>query len=427
MSQEQVIKRIGIIGLGTVGEAVVRSLIRYGANIKRRSLLSLQIAGVCDKRSAKAHLASRLSVPFTSDPYKLINDPGIDIIVELVGGIEPAGTYICDALRAGKHVVTANKALLAERGRDILSLAAKQSRIVAFEASVCGAIPLIKSISEGLVACEVNKLYGILNGTTNYILWRMEKDKLDFSKALKEAKLKGFAERNPSIDIEGRDTLYKLCILSYLCFGIWPKPADVPTEGIGNISLLDIFYAQEMGYNIKLLAVAKRIKNRLQLGVHPTLIPEGHPLSETSSSYNSVYLDTEPAGDLLFYGKGAGGVPTSSAVISDIVDIAFYGKVVMRREEKVVLENNKDNASRYYVRFMTKDCPGVLAQISRILASKDISIASVTQKQRGRKNIVPIVMVTHDAKEDNIRKALKRIDALPSIKCPSRVIKMESL
>ncbi|MBU2102023.1 MAG: homoserine dehydrogenase, partial [Candidatus Omnitrophica bacterium] len=247
------IKRIGIIGLGTVGEATVRSLMKYSSVIANRTSLKIEIKALCDSKVKKRSLAARFRIPFTNDPSRLINDPDIDTIVELIGGINPAKQLIMDALRSGKNVVTANKALLAECGKELFALAERKRKRIGFEASACGAIPLIESISDGLVACQVQELYGILNGTTNYILYRMGKERMSFIAALREARARGFAERNPSLDIEGVDTVHKLCILSYLCFGIWPNPAKVHREGISNISLLDIIYAEELNYRIKLL------------------------------------------------------------------------------------------------------------------------------------------------------------------------------
>ena len=421
------VKKIGIIGLGNVGEATVKSLVKYSSAISRRTSLKLGIKGVCDAKSEKKNIAAKFSIPFTSNADKLINDPEIDIIVELIGGIEPAHSFIKKALKNGKDVVTANKALLATYGRDIFSLAKKKKRAIGFEASVGGAIPIIKSVSEGLVSCDVKKIYAILNGTTNYILYRMDKEKLDFSSVLKEAQDKGLAEKNPYLDIEGIDALHKLSILSYLCFGIWPSLKKVYTEGISKVSLADILYAKELGYKIKLLAIAKKEKDKLDLRVHPTFISAEHPLSDVSMAFNAVYLQTQPAEELLLYGKGAGGAPTSSAVISDIVNIALGGKGFIRREEKVELKNVKDNKSRYYMRLMVKDRPGVLAHIAEILASFNISIASVNQKDRGEDKFVPIVMVSHEAREDNVKKALLKIDKLSVVRKPSQIIRIEDL
>ncbi|MDD5195007.1 MAG: homoserine dehydrogenase [Candidatus Omnitrophica bacterium] len=421
------IKKIGIIGLGNVGQATVRSLKKYSSLIAHRTSLKIEIKGLCDARRSKSKFAKINLLPFTKDAYQLINDPAIDTIVELVGGINPAKQFIIDALKKGKNVVTANKALLAQHGRELFALAEKKKRMIGFEASVCGAIPLIKSISQGLVSCEVGEIYGILNGTTNYILYKMGKDKVDFSRALSEAQDKGIAERNPSLDINGVDTLHKLCLLSYLCFGVWPSPEKVYTRGIKDISLLDILYAEELNYRIKLLAIAKKRGKRLEVRVHPTLVSMDHPISEVSSSYNAVSLDTQPAGKLLFYGLGAGGGPTSSSVISDIVSISLHAESYLRQEEKVIFLKPENIRTRYYIRFMALDKPGVLAQVSRILAAFGISIASVTQKERMKRKFVPIVMITHEAKERDMRRALAKIDNLTSIKSPSQLIRIENL
>lgn len=421
------IKKIGIIGLGHVGESVARSLKKYSSLISRRTPLRIAVKKVCDKDKAKRRVAKKLGFSFSSDPQQLINDPEIDIIVELIGGIKPAGTFIEQALKNGKDVVTANKALLASSGKQIFSLAKRKNRSIGFEASVCAAIPLIKSISQGLISCEIKKIYGILNGTTNYILYKMAKNNIDFKQALAQAQDSGLAERSPGLDIEGKDTLHKLCILSYLCYGVWPSPSKVYTEGISKISLLDILYAQELNYRIKLLAIAKKARNSLDLRVHPTLVSMEHPLSHVSLAYNAVYLDTQPAGELFFRGEGAGGVPTSSAVISDIVSIASGKGTVIGRVEKVAIQNIKNARARYYIRFMAQDHPGVLAKISKILSSLNISIASVTQKERNEGRVVPIIMLTHEAREDSLRKALAEIDSLRVIKGSTQRIRIEDL
>ncbi|MBU2266394.1 MAG: homoserine dehydrogenase, partial [Candidatus Omnitrophica bacterium] len=384
-----IVKKIGIIGLGKVGQAVLESLKKYSSLVARRSAVKIEIKKVCDIAAGKKKLASKFSLDFSSDPFELIRDPEIDIIIELIGGLEPARKLIIESLRRGKDVITANKALLACSGKEIFSLARGLGRRLGFEASVCGAIPIIKSISEGLVGCEVRKIYGILNGTTNYILYKMAKENIDFSSALKSAQKEGYAERDPRLDIEGTDALHKLCILSYLCYGVWPEFKKVYSQGISKISLLDIVCAKDLHYRIKLLAIAKKEKGFLDLRVQPTLVPIEHPLASISSAYNAVYLDTQPAGELLFYGEGAGGVATSSAVMSDIVSIASSKQNLIRREEKVVIKNIENIKGRYYIRFMACDRPGVLADISKILSARNISIASVTQKERNKEKFVP--------------------------------------
>jgi len=420
-------KKIGIIGLGTVGEATLRSLYKYSSLIEKRTSLKVEVAKVCDARIQKRKFVSQFSIPFTTNPYDLINDPHIDIIVELIGGIKLAKNYVISALKKGKDVVTANKALLAESGKNIFSLAKKLKRSIGFEASVCGAIPLIRSISEGLVGCEVKKFYGILNGTANYILCKMHKERISFSSALREAQMKGFVEKRSQLDIEGIDTLHKLAILSYLCFGVWPSLSKVYVEGISKVSPLDVMYAEELSYRIKLLAIAKRRKSKLDLRVHPTLIPQDHPISQVSLAFNALWVEASPAGELLFYGEGAGGAPTSSSVISDIVSISFAKPRFVKEVLNIYLESINSLQSRYYIRFMALDKPGVLAKISKILASLNISIASVTQKERRKLRYVPIVMLTHEAKESSIRKALSKIDELSVIKGPSQFIRIEDL
>lgn len=422
-----IVKRIGIIGLGTVGEAVAVSLRKYSSLISRRHPFKLQVKKVCDLRKSKSRIAKKLGCLFTTDYLEIVNDPSIDIVVELIGGIKPAYELIIKALKNKKGVVTANKALLAAKGKEILSVSESTDMRIGFEAAVCGAIPLVKAVSEGLAGCEVSKIYGILNGTTNYILDKMDKEKLDFSEALKQAQSKGLAEKQPKLDIDGIDTLHKLCILSYLCYGVWPVFDKVYTEGISKISLADVLYAKELNYRIKLLAIAKKAKGALDLRVHPALISIEHPLAQVSGAYNAVYLDTKPAGELLFYGEGAGGVPTSSAVMSDIVSIAYNDEAFIRKQEAASLFKTKNANSRYYIRFMAQDSPGVLAKISKVLSSLKVGIASVTQKERKKGKLVPIIMLTHQASADNINKAVAAIDRLRVIKSPSQIIRIEDL
>ncbi len=421
------IKRIGILGLGVVGEAVIKTLARYKYLIKKRTSLKIEVRKVCDIREEKRKFASRWNVPFTKDPYEVIEDPTIDILVELIGGIEPAKEYLLSALKQGKDIVTANKALLAQCGKEIFSTAVKFKRSIGFEASVCGAIPIIKSISEGLVSCQINKLYGILNGTTNYILYKMHKDKVKFKDALKEAQKKGFAEHLPHLDLEGIDTLHKLSILTYLSFGRWPQIKNIYVEGISQITSLDIVYAEELSYRIKLLAIAKKENKKLSLRVHPTLVRRDHPLSEVNYAFNAVWLDTYPAGQLLFFGEGAGGVPTSSAVVADIVEVSLGRGLPQIKKEDVQFGDINNLRTRYYIRFMACDKPGVLANISKILASFKISIASVTQKERSRGQFVPIIMLTHEAREIDLKRALRKIDKLEIINPPSQLIRIEDL
>ncbi len=421
------VKKIGIIGLGVVGQATLDSLITYQSLIKKRTSLKLQVHKVCDLDPKKKKLAQGHRVRFTTDYRDIVNDPAIDVVIELIGGIRPAKEIILAAFAHGKHVVTANKALLATHGKEIFQSAHRNGRNIGFEASVCGAIPLIKSVSEGLIGCNIKSLYGILNGTTNYILYKMHQDQMSFQEALRDAQEAGFAENHPQLDLEGKDTLYKLCILSYLSFGVWPNVSKIFVEGITKINPLDILYAYELSYRIKLLAIAHKEKNTLSLRVHPTLIREDHPLSEVVCAVNGVWLDTHPAGELLFYGEGAGGVPTSSAIISDIVSVCVNRGVFARDEWDCTLKSINDLETRYYLRCMVRDMPGVLAKITRILSLHKISIASVHQKERAERGFVPIVMITHESQEANLKKALKEIDRLKEVKKTSQCIRIEDI
>lgn len=422
------VKKVGIIGLGTVGGAVLSTLIKNKSLIKKRTSLGIEVKKVCDLRPDKRKLANKFNVPFSRNPEDILRDPEIDIVVELIGGITPARDYIKSSLTKGKDIVTANKALLAQDGGNIFGLAESKGRSIGFEASVAGAIPIIKAVSESLVGCQVKSLHGILNGTTNYILSRMHKQGVNFKEALSAAQERGFAERVPRLDIEGFDSLHKLCILTYLAFGIWPDVNGIYVEGINKITPMDIACAKELSYRIKLLAVACVEKRVLNLRVHPTLIREDHPLSEVGSAFNAIWLDAHPCGPLLFHGQGAGGLPTSSAIVADIINVSLKGGPYYRpRPGKLILGGMDNLRTRYYVRFTALDKPGVLSKISSILARHKISIASVTQKERNKGACVPIIMLTHETREADLKKSLSGIDRLPVIKEPSMLIRIEDL
>lgn len=420
-------KKIGIIGLGTVGLATLKSLKLSSSLIKKRTGIKIEVKKACDLSASARRKASKLGVSTTKEAYDIINDPDIDIVVELIGGINPAKTFIKKALKNKKNVVTANKALLSEFGSELFPMAEKSNVNIGFEASVCGAIPLIRSVSQGLVGCKVKSIYGILNGTCNYILDQMSRKKVSFAEALKDAQIKGFAEAKPKFDIEGIDTLHKLSILSYLCFGAWPNLKKVHVEGVTKIEALDIFYANELDFAIKLLAVAKEDKSGLDLRVHPTLVPKDHPLAQVSSAFNAVWIDSHPAGKLFFHGAGAGGDATSSAVVSDIVNVCLVDSRLVQEHKRIKFTNIDDLMRRYYIRFMALDKPGVLAKVSKILASYNISIASVKQKKREKSKAVPIVMVTHEAKESSMKKALEKIEKASVIYGSSQLIRIEDL
>ncbi len=426
---------IGIIGFGTIGAGVVKALTSRRAFLREKSGIDINIVKICDKDLKTRRSVKVAKSLLTKVVGKVIYDPTIDIVVELIGGITPAKDIVLESLKAGKNVVTANKALLSDSGDQIFSLANDLGLSVGFEASVGGGIPIIRAIKEGFIADRIELIYGIINGTSNFILTRMAEDKLSFKEALAIAQVRGYAEKDPYLDISGGDSAHKLSILALLGFGAVVKPADIYTEGIVDIEQDDIQYAAGMGYAIKLLAIAKRNKGALELRVHPTLIPASHLLSNVSGVYNAIFVKGDLVGENLFYGQGAGAQPTSSAVVSDIMAIAkcmndggAQGHTCMRgarsKMEKCIpirkdvsrIEKMDEVMTRYYIKFLAIDKPGVLTKISGVLAKHRISIASVTQKERRAGSVVPIVMMTHDALERDMAKALREIARLNVIK-----------
>lgn len=426
---------VGIIGFGHVGACVVK-ILREKKNLLREKIgMEIAIRKICDKDTVSRRSIKTDRALLTKDVADILQDPQIDIVVELMGGIHPAKEYILEALKKGKHIVTANKALLAQEGREIFASAHDKGKSIYFEASVGAGIPIIKSLREGLVANNFNSIFGIVNGTSNFILSQMSSDNCSFSDALREAQLKGFAEKDPSLDINGIDSAHKLSLLAYLCFGKLVNIKDVYVEGISHISIADVDYARELGFQIKLLAIAKKEGDELEVRVHPTLIPKDHLLASVSGVFNAIYVSSDLAGDLLFYGPGAGAISAASAVVADLVDLTQGLKAGLFRptlnivQDRMVKRLRKidEVESRYYIRLMAVDKPGVLARASGILSKFGISIASVTQKERRRAQVVPIVMIIHEAKEKQLREALHRIDRLDSIKEKTVAIRMEEV
>ncbi|OGW14631.1 MAG: homoserine dehydrogenase [Nitrospinae bacterium RIFCSPLOWO2_12_FULL_45_22] len=428
---------IGIIGLGTVGTGAYKILTRNNQLIKKRLGVPLEI-----KRIADLDLDSDRGIPslnkdlLTTDAYKVIDDPEIDIAVELIGGLEPAKTFILRALDKGKHVVTANKALLAHYGHEIFQKASHASLDVGFEASVGGGIPIIRAIREGFAANNIEAIYGIVNGTANYILSKMTNEGGDFTQVLEEAQRKGYAEQDPSLDIEGIDSAHKITILASLAFGANIPLSRVYTEGIAAISPLDIQYARHLGYRIKLLAIAKRVGEEIDIRVHPTLLPQETPLANVDNILNALYIVGDAVGKNMFVGEGAGAMPTGSAVVGDIIEVS---RNILRGQGGRVpalgvlnpliadcpIRKIGEIRSEYYLRFMAVDQPGVLARISGILGDHSISIASVLQKDREPKEGVPVVMMTHEALEKDIQLALKKIDQLEVVLARTTLIRAE--
>jgi homoserine dehydrogenase len=371
---------------------------------------------------------------FTTDPYEVVNDPAIDIVVELMGGTTKAFDLVTTALKSGKHVVTANKALLAERGDEIFALATKMKRWVFFEASVGGGIPIIKSIRESLIGNEIDAMHAIINGTSNYILSKMTAEKSDFKSALKSAQEKGYAEADPTFDINGMDAAHKLAILVRFGFGGKVKLKDIYCEGIQHIRSEDIAFAEEFGYRVKLLAIAKRTKDGVEARVQPTLLPKDHMLANVNGSFNAILIHGNHVGDFLLYGRGAGSLPTASAVVSDLVDIAkrydrldIDSALPMRAHGKTFkVKQMPSIESRYYLRFSVKDEAGVLSQIAKILGDHRISISDCVQKERNLGNLVSLIVLTHDAHEKEVRAAIRLIDRMKQVRGKSQVIRIEN-
>jgi len=356
----------------------------------------------------------------------------VDVVVELIGGTQTARRLVIEALANGKDVVTANKALLAEHGDEIFEVASKNGKQVLFEASVGGGIPIIKTLSEGLVANRIDSIYSIINGTSNYILSEMSERKLDFKEALRLAQEKGYAEANPTLDIEGVDSAHKLAILVRLAFGGRVSFREVYSEGISRIRNEDIAFAEEMGYRIKLLAIAKRDPDGIEARVQPTLLPQNHILANVSGSFNAILLGGDEVGEILLYGLGAGPGPTASAVVSDLVDLAQgrgsrnLSSGSTNSPKPLKIKSISSLLSRYYLRFHVIDKPGVLSKLSSLLGRHRISISDVIQKERRAGSVVPLILLTHDAPERELRMAIREIDRLPAVQGKSQVIRIEA-
>jgi len=429
---------IGIIGFGTVGagafevlcanQAIIAS--RVGAEVVVKRIADLDIAS--DRGSAFQPDRSL----FTVDAKDVIYDPEIDVVVELMGGLQTAKTLILEAMKNGKHVVTANKALLAECGPEIYRAAEEYGVGLGFEASVGGGIPIIGALRNGLSGNRIQTCIGILNGTSNYILTKMTQEGLPFDKAVEEAVRLGFAEDPPTLDVDGTDAAHKLAIIISIAFGAPVSFKDIYREGIVSVTPDDIRFADEFGYGIKLLAIAKDLQDRIEARVHAAMIPKDHILANVNEAFNAVYLEGDFVGPNLYYGLGAGRRPTGSAVVSDIIGLAREIRCGSRTRvpplahvnapvREIVIQPIKDLVTPYYFRVSALDRPGVLSRIAGILADHQISISSVIQKGRERKGPVPIVMLTHEARESDVQKAVALIDELDVVAEKTVVIRVE--
>jgi homoserine dehydrogenase len=430
---------VGLLGIGTVGGGTWTVLERNRGEITRRAGRRIQITRVADKDLARARKLTQGRAKLTGDAYEVTRAPDIDIVVELIGGTKIAKDLVLDAIAHGKHVVTANKALLAKHGNQIFAAAQKKGVTVAFEAAVCGGIPIIKAVREGLSANRIEWIAGIINGTSNFILSEMRDKGLAFDAVLAEAQRLGYAEADPTFDIEGIDAAHKLTILSALAFGIPMQFSKAYTEGISKLTREDIAYAEELGYRIKLLGITRRAKKGIELRVHPTLIPARRLIANVEGVMNAVLVKGDAVGPTLYYGAGAGSLPTASAVVADLVDVtrlitADPGHRVPhlafqpdRLSDEPILPIGEVETS-YYLRMRVLDRPGVLADIARILAKSKISIDAMVQKEPGEgESRVDIVMLTHRAIEKNVDAAIKSIEKLRTVLGKVTRIRLEEL
>ena len=412
-----------LLGHGIVGGGVVRILNEQRELLRQRTGLRFDIRHVV-VRDLKKHAEAARDLPLTADAAKAIDDPKVQIVVETMGGTTDAAAYIERALKLGKCVVTANKSLLAARGHELFSLARKHDACVAFEASCGGGIPIIDALSRGLIANRIDALVGILNGTCNVILTKMTKEGWTYPQALAEAQRLGFAEADPTLDVSGRDTAQKLAILAGLAFNVRVAETDIHIEGIDTLQPADIAFAHELGYVIKLLAIAERMPgDRLALRVHPTLVHEDDVLAEVSGGFNAISVYGHALGHSLFYGRGAGQMPTASAVVADMVGVALGTTPLLFKRLRIYPDSTpaaavqpfEQTQSRYYLRLTVKDEPGVMGQVTQILGRHGISLSAVLQRETDESQLVPVVVTTHKASEGAIRDSLKSLDALPTV------------
>ena len=427
---------VGMVGFGTVGTGVAKILMQNSALIRRRVGVPVELVRVADLDIITDRGVRLPQGVLTSDVRAVLEDPSIDIVLELIGGYDAAKRVILDAMARGKQVVTANKALLAVHGEELFEAAARHRVDLGFEASVGGGIPVIRALTEGLAANTILSIYGIINGTSNYILSRMTREGHGFQEVLAEAQKAGYAEADPTFDVAGIDSAHKLSIMVSLAYGTPVNFKEIYTEGITLITPLDITYAREFGFTIKLLAIAKFLDGEIEARVHPTMIPSMSPVAQVEGVYNAIQLVGDAVNDIVLYGQGAGSMPTGSAVVSDVIDIArnllmgASGRVPpasFQRDQRRPLRIRpmEEIATLYYMRFMVLDRPGVLSQISGVLGHHGISISSVLQQGRKEGQTVPVVIMTHTATERHVQAALHEIDRMAFISEPTTLIRVE--
>jgi homoserine dehydrogenase len=417
---------IAIIGCGIIGSAVADMLLREKNLLKDRSGETLELRHVIDLDEAKVRAAGVPAKIYTKDVGVALADKKVDIVIELIGGLEPARTFVLKALAAGKHVVTANKYLLAVHGHEIYSAAKKAKRCVMAEASCGGTIPIILALTKGLLANDISRVVGIVNGTCNYILTQMTQHGQSYADALAGAQAAGYAEANPTFDVNGTDSAHKIAILSSLAFGAEIPFEKVEKAGIDRLNDVDLAFARELGYVCKLLAIGEKTEAGISCRVHPTFVSKDHMLASVNGSFNAISVYGHASGHTLYYGRGAGGRPTASAVLADVIDIAmgtapilFAQLPALADKKKTAFVSPADIVSRNYLRITALDVPGVMARITKIIGDQNISISAVNQHESKSGQPVPVVVMTHEAREGNIATAIARIDELKTITAPT--------
>lgn len=421
--------RIGMLGCGTVGGGVVTLLANGADDITARTGAKLEIARVAVRDTTRDRGLGLDASVMTDDPLAVVEDPSIDVIVEVMGGLEPAGSLIRRALELGKPVVTANKELVADQGPELFD-AARAARVdLAYEAAVAGAIPIIKPLKESLAGDRIHRVVGILNGTTNFILTRMSEDGVGYEQVLAEAQALGYAEADPTADVGGHDAAAKCAILASLAYDTAVHGSDVYREGIERVTATDMRVAQQLGYVIKLVGIASRVDDEVAVRVHPAFLPADHPLASVRDSFNAVYVQADAAGDLMFYGRGAGGMPTGSAVVGDIIDVARNLLQTARgafetHHRSLGVRPIEDLQTQYYVLLDVDDRPGVLAAVADTFGRHDVSIAQVWQD--GVDDSAQLVLITHRARERDLRSTVEALEAVASVRSVASVLRVES-
>ncbi|MCC6997899.1 MAG: homoserine dehydrogenase [Deltaproteobacteria bacterium] len=425
---------LGLLGLGNVGAGVVKLLADNAAAIEARLGARVEVRRIAVQQAEKRRLVEVDKKLVTTRARDVIDDPSVDVVIELIGGTEPAREYVLGAIAKGKHVVTANKALLAYHGDELLAACAENNVEIYYEASVGGGIPLIRALREGLASDRIDEVIGIVNGTSNFILTQMTEQGRDFNEVLAEAQKAGYAEADPTLDVGGGDAAHKLAVLAALCFGTKIDFTKVFFEGIDKLTQRDFAYAERFGYTIKLLAIGKDHGDSIELRVHPTMVPKRWLLASVGGVFNAVYVNSQALGQSMYYGRGAGMMPTAVAVVSDVIEIArtllagapgTRASVPRAKRPERRIRDIGELESRYYLRFGVEDRPGVLAQLAGILGDHDISIAEVVQEgRRDPQRPASVVIVTHRARESNVQAALAAIGKLPAASEPTQLVRI---